>query len=96
MANGCANFVYCADVSSWMLTERAHAGVQIPAAAKNEHAMQLVQATGRLLNGATLHLQRHLHAVSGLCNVRPLSVVEDATGKAVVATTSRGIVRNWK
>jgi len=48
-ANGRANLVWRQDISSWVLTECTGGAMQVAPATQSEHAMQLGQATGRLL-----------------------------------------------
>ena len=50
IAGGRANLIWRQDVTSWVLVECTGAAIQIAPATASQHAMQLGQATGRLLN----------------------------------------------
>jgi len=50
IAGGRANLVWRADVTSWVLVECTGASIQVAPATASQHAVQLGQATGRLLN----------------------------------------------
>lgn len=55
IANGRANFVYRADITSWVLVECTGGALQVAPATASQHAMQLGQATGRLLRTTVIY-----------------------------------------
>jgi hypothetical protein len=55
VVGGRANLIWRQDVSSWVLVECTGAAIQVAPATASNHAMQLGQATGRLLNIQTFN-----------------------------------------
>lgn len=88
IANGRANLVWRQDVTSWVLVECTGAAIQVAPATQSEHAMQLGQATGRLLNVQTFTASGTYTPIAGTNSIIVEGVGASAGSGGVPATTS--------
>ncbi|MEM5435229.1 hypothetical protein [Paraburkholderia diazotrophica] len=87
-ANGRALFLYRSDIASYVLEGCTGAALQVGAATQSQHAMQLGQATGRLLNIQVFNSNGTYTPTAGTKNCRATVVGGGASGGGAAATTS--------
>jgi hypothetical protein len=88
VVGGRANLIWRQDVSSWVLVECTGAAIQVAPATASNHAMQLGQATGRLLNIQTFNSSGTYTPTAGTTHCRVTVVGGGASGGGAQATAS--------